>query len=182
MEKRVSDTRFFVVICFCPKLQLVFAFPVGISGERIGDSGRFSGEPASWQVTKGFDCRVASAEKSQQKAIALEDICKRHKAWTKRTAASVGFTTWRPAKRHRTGARKFIMNVDNQATRVWSCFDSPLPSPSPHLDCNLCAVATRAGPLWPRWGCLEVAWCAEKVFPRGAALATCPLERPRPPR
>ena len=49
---------------------------------------------------------------------AKADLSYRHVQWVKRKEVSGGFTSWRPVKRHRTAAKRWLCNLDNQVRAV----------------------------------------------------------------
>lgn len=74
------------------------------------------------------------------------DLCGPH-THTQRTGSDAGWASWRPAKRHRIGAKHFILNIDNQVgcrqwgSQLWVRNCSPTMAhsqpcflPLPHLD------------------------------------------------
>lgn len=48
---------------------------------------------------------------------AKQDSLSRQVAWVKRKHCAGGFTGFRPVKRYRVSAKKFLVNLDNQARR-----------------------------------------------------------------
>lgn len=71
------------------------------------------------QVCPGHDGHIdaaagAGAGGDEEKEKAKLELQRRHCFWVKRKAVSGGFSSWRPAKRHRLAAKHWLSNLDNQ--------------------------------------------------------------------
>eukprot|EP00969_Alexandrium_andersonii_P288202 12741060-Alexandrium_andersonii.AAC.2 len=78
---------------------------------------RVRAHPFPRQVTKHFDCPVATASSGQENA-AKAGLQHRQKQWVKRSASAAGLVLWKKQKRHRVSAKHFVLNIDNQVFGV----------------------------------------------------------------
>jgi hypothetical protein len=65
-------------------------------------------------VCKSFETDVPVTDAGKKQAV--DEINRRHCFWVKRKSGSDGRTAWRPAKRHRTAAKNWLLNLDNQVS------------------------------------------------------------------